>query len=318
MAWSEPPAQALRAQSTPRLSDVDARSTPGWEHGKAAGREFMAERGELLSELQERLYAHGRAGGDRSVLLIIQGLDTSGKGGIVRHVIGMTDPQGVELRAFGPPTAEEREHHYLWRVRNALPAPGRIGVFDRSHYEDVLIVRVEDLAPGADWQERYAEINDFEAEIAASGTTIIKVVLAISYEGQGLRLMRRLDRPDRHWKYDPSDVDARSRWPEYLEAYEDAIAATDTDRAPWYVVPADRRWYARLAVTELLTQALLDLDLDWPEVSFDIEEERARLKATMTPELIEAAGQRRPDHRKKAAKEEKSFADAAERARSDT
>ncbi|EYR62709.1 polyphosphate kinase, partial [Actinotalea ferrariae CF5-4] len=262
------------------LATVDRRGTPGFAGGKAEGAAAMAARGAALSELQEKLYAHGRTGGDRSVLLVLQGMDTAGKGGVVRHVLGMVDPQGVALRAFGPPTPQEATQHYLERIRAALPAPGRIGVFDRSHYEDVLVVRVEGLVPPEEWERRYAEIVAFEEEVAARGTTIVKVVLAVSYEEQAARLRERLERPEKHWKYNPGDIDARLRWDDYQEAYQAVLDRTSTDAAPWYVVPADRKWFARLAVTELLVDALDGLGLDWPRVDLDVPGELARLDAT--------------------------------------
>lgn len=287
--WTTPPATLLRPG--PDLDRLDRASTPGWVGDKADAVLHMAERGELLSDLQERLFAQGRTGGSRSVLLVVQGLDTAGKGGIVRHVVGMVDPQGVALRAFGVPTEEERRHHYLWRVRRALPRPGLIGVFDRSHYEDVLVARVERLVEEPVWSRRYDEINRFERQVAARGTTIVKVALMVSKQEQGMRLMARLDRPDKHWKFNPGDVDTRLRWDDYQQAYAEVFARTSTDAAPWHVIPADRKWYARLAVSELLTQALIDLDLDWPRARWRVGAQKRRLAATMAPEsLAEAAG----------------------------
>ncbi|MEE6273093.1 PPK2 family polyphosphate kinase [Georgenia sp. MJ206] len=308
--WTAQPTEILRPGPGFELATTDRRATPGWDAGKKDAKAFMAERGQLLSELQERLYAHGRTGGDRSVLLVIQGLDTAGKGGIVRHVIGMVDPQGVALRAFGVPTAEERRHHYLWRVRRELPRPGYIGVFDRSHYEDVLVARVDELVPESVWSQRYAEINRFEEKVVAAGTTVIKVALMPSYDEQGLRLMERLDRPDKHWKYNPSDVDTRTRWDDYQAAYADVLARTSTPDAPWHVIPADRKWYARLAVTELLTRALLELDLGWPSATFDVAHERERLAATMSPETLAEAEAARADNEAKVAEDEAHFAAA--------
>lgn len=278
--WSVPAHDALRAGPGFDLAGVDRSGTPGFTGGKSTGREAMAARGEVLSELQEKLYAHGRTGGDRSVLLVLQGMDTAGKGGVVRHVLGMVDPQGVALRAFGPPTPQEAEQHYLQRIREALPAPGRIGVFDRSHYEDVLVVRVEELVPAAEWERRYDEIVAFEEEVAARGTALVKVMLAVSYEEQAARLRERLERPDKHWKYNPGDIDARLRWDDYQEAYQAVLDRTSTDAAPWYVVPADRKWFARLAVTELLVEALEGLGLGWPHVELDVAAELERLDAT--------------------------------------
>jgi PPK2 family polyphosphate:nucleotide phosphotransferase len=280
VGWTVPAQEALRADRGLDLTTLDRNGTPGFVGDKAAGRDAMAARGEALSVLQEKLFAHGRTGGGRSVLLVLQGMDTAGKGGVVRHVLGMVDPQGVALRAFGAPTAQEREQHYLQRIRDALPAAGRIGVFDRSHYEDVLIVRVENLVPAAEWERRYDEIVAFEEEVAARGTAIVKVLLAVSYEEQAERLRKRLERPDKHWKYDPADVDARLRWDDYQKAYQAVLDRTSTDAAPWHVVPADRKWFARLAVTELLVEALEGLDLRWPRVELDVAAELARLEAT--------------------------------------
>ncbi|WP_404383060.1 polyphosphate kinase 2 family protein [Knoellia locipacati] len=268
---------ALRAGEGFDLASLDPRSTPGFDGDKAAGEATQAGMGERLAELQERLYAESRGGGTRSVLLIIQGMDTSGKGGIMRHVVGSFDPQGVEITSFKAPSDEEKKHPFLWRIRNALPSPGDIGVFDRSHYEDVLIVRVHDLVPRSQWSRRYAQINDFEATVVASGTTVIKVMLHISSGEQKARLAERLERPDKHWKYNPGDLDERSHWADYQLAYQDAVEKCSTEVAPWFVVPADRKWYARLAVTHLVLEHLEALDPQWPRADFDVEAEKKRL-----------------------------------------
>ncbi|MBD8077944.1 PPK2 family polyphosphate kinase [Cellulosimicrobium arenosum] len=278
--WASPAAQVLRVPDGFDVASFDRRSTPGFTGDKSSGRAAVAAHGAELSELQERLFAEGRCGGSRSVLLVLQGMDTAGKGGIVRHVVGLVDPQGVAHRSFAAPTAEERRHHFLWRVRRSLPRPGYIGVFDRSHYEDVLVARVENLVPPETWEKRYDEINRFEEKIVASGTPIVKVALMVSYEEQRERLAERLDRPDKFWKYDPNDVDARSLWPHYQDAYQAMLDRTNTEVAPWHVVPADRKWFARLAVSELLLDALRRLDLGWPPATFDVEVEKRRLAAT--------------------------------------
>ncbi|RYV50415.1 PPK2 family polyphosphate kinase [Pengzhenrongella frigida] len=277
--WTRPAREALRPDRGFRLADLDPSSTPGWKGDSEDAEARLAEVGLELAELQERLFAQSRTGGSRSVLLVLQGMDTSGKGGIVRHVIGYVEPQGVTHRAFGVPTEQERAHHYLWRIGQALPEPGRIGVFDRSHYEDVLVVRVHDLVPPTVWGARYEEINDFEKDVVDSGTTVVKVALVISPDEQRARLRERLDREDKRWKYKPGDLDERVLWPRYTEAYQAVFDRTNTDRAPWFVIPADRKWYARLAVAELLTQALRDLDPRWPPVTFDVEAEKDRLDA---------------------------------------
>ncbi|XBH23055.1 PPK2 family polyphosphate kinase [Jonesiaceae bacterium BS-20] len=272
--------QALRFTPGDRFAGLDAQSTPAWSKGRKGAEARLEEVGQNLSDLQERLFADGVSGGSKSVLLILQGMDTSGKGGIVRHVVGLVDPQGVSHRGFGKPTPEELSHHYLWRVRNSLPRPGYIGVFDRSHYEDVLTVRVNGIVPKDVWEQRYDEINEFEREIAASGTTIIKVLLNVSYIEQTARLTQRLERPDKFWKYDPSDVDERLQWDDFQAAYQDILDRTNTDIAPWHVVPADNKWYARLAISHLLLEALDGFGLGWPDPTYDLETERARLAAS--------------------------------------
>lgn len=259
------------------LSGVDPRSTPGFDGGKAEGQEALADSAPLLSNLQERLWAESRAGGERAVLLVVQGMDTAGKGGIMRHVVGAVDPQGVAITAFKAPTPEEKRHDFLWRIRRAVPEPGMIGVFDRSHYEDVLIVRVLSLAPRATWSRRYASINRFEAGLADSGVRLVKVMLHISRDEQRDRLAERLARPDKYWKYNPGDIDQRQHWDAYAEAYQDALTRCSTEVAPWHVVPADRKWYARWAVQHLLVDALTEMDPQWPAADFDVAEEQRRL-----------------------------------------
>jgi PPK2 family polyphosphate:nucleotide phosphotransferase len=268
---------ALRVGEGFVLADCDPRSTPGFDGDKAAGEEALAARAGEISQYQERLYAESKGDVKRSLLLVVQGMDTSGKGGIMRHVVGQMDPQGVKYTAFKAPTAEERKHPFLWRIRNALPNPGQVGVFDRSQYEDVLIVRVHELVPRATWSRRYAQINDFEAKAVASGTTMIKVMLNVSSDEQKARLTERLEREDKHWKYRTGDVDERLLWPQYQEAYQAVLEKTSTDAAPWFVVPADRKWYARLAVQNLVLEHLESMDPQWPAADFDIEVEKQRL-----------------------------------------
>ena len=275
--WQRPASEILRAGPGTLVAELDRNGTPGFSGAKSDGTALLEERGAVLSGLQEMLYANGRSGDSRSVLLVLQGMDTAGKGGMVRHVIGHVDPQGVDHAAFGVPTPEEKRHHFLWRISKRLPRGGQIGVFDRSHYEDVLVVRVHGLVPTPVWQGRYEEINQFERTLVAEGTTLVKVAMFVSLEEQKKRLAERLDRPDKYWKYNPSDVDERALWPAYQEAYQAMLDRTSTEYAPWYVVPCDRKWYSRLAVTELLISALEGLDLSWPPADFDIEHEKGRL-----------------------------------------
>lgn len=269
--------ELLRADATTRLADRDPNATPGFDGDKAAGQEALAAGVEHLSALQERLFAASTAGERRRVLLVLQGMDSAGKGGIVRHVVGAVDPQGVHLATFKRPTAHELSHHFLWRIERELPPVGRIGVFDRSHYEDVLIGRVRQLAPADEIEQRYADIVEFERRLVRTGISVVKVMLHVSHDEQQARLAERLDRPDKHWKYNPGDVDERMLWPDYQRAYETAIQRTSIDEAPWYIVPANRKWFARLAVQSLLTDALERIDPQWPAATYDVEAEKARL-----------------------------------------
>jgi PPK2 family polyphosphate:nucleotide phosphotransferase len=274
-------AQQLRLPTGPvDLASIDPRATPGFNGDKLAGKAALGELDATVSELQELLYAQGRTGGQRRLLLVVQGMDTAGKGGVLRHAVGMLDPQGVRIKAFKAPTAEERKRGFLWRIRNALPAPGEVGVFDRSHYEDVLVARVNKLARPDVIERRYDAINKFEQELVDSGCVVIKVMLHISSDEQKARLMKRLDRPDKHWKYNPGDVDERAKWGDYQRAYEIALERCNTDAAPWFVVPADRKWYRNLAVTHLLVEHLKGMQLSWPPADFDVKLEKKRLAAT--------------------------------------
>ena len=279
--WTGEPAELLRVGEGFRLADVNPDATPGFDGGKKQGQADLADGVDELDDLQERLYAQSRiVEGAPSVLLVLQAMDSAGKGGIVRHVIGAVDPQGVRLKAFKAPSAEERAHDFLWRIEKETPPPGFIGVFDRSHYEDVLIGRVRQLAPAEEIERRYGAINDFEKRVTDAGTRIVKVMLHISPEEQKERLMERLDRPDKHWKYNPGDVDERTLWPDYMDAYQVVFDRTSTPEAPWHVVPANRKWYARLAVQALLLEALEAIDPQWPAADFDVAAEKARLAAT--------------------------------------
>ncbi|MFI9804372.1 PPK2 family polyphosphate kinase [Streptomyces sp. NPDC052301] len=259
------------------LAGYDARATPGAPGGKQASLADTAHMGKRLAGLQERLWAAGTAGDRRRLLLVLQGMDTSGKGGTVKHVIGQFNPSGCRIKAFKAPTEEEREHDFLWRVRRALPEPGEIGIFDRSHYEDVLIARVRHLAPPAAIGSRYGLINDFERSLAEDGVTVVKCFLHLSYEEQKRRLLRRLDRPDKHWKFTPDDIEERALWPAYQEAYELALEHCAGPHAPWYLVPADRKWYRNWAVSRLLLEHLEALDPRYPKGDFDVAECRRRL-----------------------------------------
>ena len=276
----------IEALTVPRgpvqLTSYDARATPGFTGGKKEGKAALYALGDELSDLQERLFAEGRSGGSRSLLFVLQGMDTSGKGGLSRHSFALVDPQGVVITSFKAPSRNERRHDFLWRIEKQAPRPGFIGVFDRSHYEDVLIARVHELAPAKEIERRYDAINEFEKSLVDNDTVVVKCMLHISAEEQKERLLARLDDPAKLWKFNPGDIDERRRWRDYQQAYEIALERTSTEHAPWLLVPSDRKWYRNLAVGQLLMTALRDMDLSWPEASFDIDAERARLLAEET------------------------------------
>ncbi|APT92452.1 polyphosphate kinase [Corynebacterium phocae] len=270
----------LRAGKNFHISDVDPTSTPGFDGDKDELKKEFSKFDDELYDLQERLFANGRAHGDSapSVLLILQGMDTSGKGGAIRHVFSTFDPQGTYTTGFGKPTEEELEHDFLWRIRKHDPQPGQIVAFDRSHYEDVLIQRVHEWVDEDEIDRRIEAIREYEAELAAKGVRIIKVMLHISQDFQKENLIERTEREDKFWKYDPSDVEERQYWDDYMRAYEDAIRRTDAFHAPWYVIPSDNKRYARTALKALMVDLLRHLDLAWPPADFDPETERERIK----------------------------------------
>ena len=261
------------------LADRDPRDTStapgGRDEAEAATALLVPE----LTSMQERLYAEGVGGGQRSLLLLLQGMDTSGKDGTVRRVVGAMNPAGVRITSFKKPTAEELAHDFLWRVDNALPEPGTVGVFNRSHYEDVLVVRVHDLVPESEWSTRYDRINEFEHRVVDAGTHIVKVMLHISKDEQKKRLGDRLADPSKYWKYNAGDLTERAFWDDYQAAYQDALARCSTDSAPWYVVPADHKWYRDWVVANLLVCAMRDLNPVYPPADFDVAEQRRLVAA---------------------------------------
>jgi PPK2 family polyphosphate:nucleotide phosphotransferase len=274
----------LRVTAGTDLDGIDPASTPGLPREsrgdrKLWARQQVAEVGSQLAELQERLFAAAKAGGDRRrVLLVLQAMDGGGKDGTVKNVIGQLNPQGVRVISFGVPTERERKHHFLWRIRRSLPVAGYVGVFNRSHYEDVLVSRVLGNLRPERITRRYDQIRRFERDLVADGCAIVKVLQHISAEEQLRRLLRRLDDPAKRWKYNPSDVDARNRWPAYQEAYQAVLTETSTVDVPWYVVPANRKWYRDWAVSHLLRETLIELDPQYPQPDLDIEHEKARLQ----------------------------------------
>ena len=256
------PAARWRVAEGARLSlgRIDARSTDGAPGDKEATRAASAKVREELVEQQARLYAES----EQSLLVVLQAMDTGGKDGAIRNVFSGVNPQGVTVTSFKAPTAEELAHDFLWRVHRATPEKGRIAVFNRSHYEDVLVVRVHRHVGPKVVRARYAHIRAFEANLADAGTKVVKLYLHISKEEQRARLQSRLDDPAKHWKFDIGDLDERERWPDYQRAFRDAISATTTAAAPWYVIPADRKWYRDWATLTVLTQTLKGMDPQYP------------------------------------------------------
>lgn len=253
----------VKPGSSVKLKDHDAGESGGMD--KAAGQARFAELNAELDTLQEEMYAAGR----NSVLMILQGMDTSGKDGAIRAVMANLNPQGCRVESFKVPTEHELAHDFLWRVHRVTPELGMFGVFNRSHYEDVLVVRVNDLVPKRIWERRYGHICAFEQMLADEGTTIVKFYLHIDKDEQKERLQARLDEPDKNWKFDAHDLEQRRHWTEYMHAFRDAIVETDRDHAPWYVVPANRKWYRDYAIMRILVDTLQALDLQFPKADFD-------------------------------------------------
>ena len=278
------PSQLLRRpEGAVTLSQLSTERLPGVPKDKEDALARMAEMTPRLGELQERLFAASTAGSRQRVLLVLQGMDTAGKDGVIKHAMGLLNPAGVELASFKRPTAEELEHDFLWRIEKKVPGPGIIGVFNRSHYEDVLIGRVHDIVPKEVWSKRYAAINAFERRIARSGVTIVKCFLHVSFEVQAERLAARLDDATKFWKFNPADVDERAYWDAYQEAYRVALTRCSTTVAPWRVIPSDHKWYRNWAVAALLLETLENLDPQYPPASYDVAEQKARLAAQLVP-----------------------------------
>ena len=257
-----------------RMADIDPAATPGLKSQKRANRDAKLHRAKLF-DLQERLFAEKK----RSLLIVLQGMDGSGKDGTITHVIGDLNPQGVTIAAFKAPTPEEKRHGFLWRIRKRLPEPGMIAIFNRSHYEDVLIARVHSLAPPAVIERRYGLINTFERELTRTGTKVVKFCLDISYQEQRDRFLSRLKDPDKRWKFSEHDIDERAYWDDYMGAYSLAITKCSTDYAPWYVVPANDKDYRNWAVARILVETLEEMNPQYPKPRLDIPRLVKRLQA---------------------------------------
>ncbi|HEY0393063.1 MAG TPA: PPK2 family polyphosphate kinase [Candidatus Elarobacter sp.] len=262
-------AVAARLRFGGDLKAIDPRSTPGVKSRKKAEAMFAADAAEL-AELQERL----RAEGERAIVLLLQGMDTCGKDGTVKHVVGQINPAGVHLVSFKAPTEAELRHHFLWRIRRALPVAGDLGIFNRSHYEDVLVPRVHATLPKETLEKRYDRINEFEKNLVQAGTHIVKFFLHISEAEQLKRLEARLEDPQRRWKLNPEDFAEHRRWDDYRRAYDRMLKRTSTHRAPWFVIPANHKWFRNLAVARIVLETLDDLGMDFPKPAVDVDELR--------------------------------------------
>lgn len=255
----------IKPGSKVNLGDFDPADTSAFQGGKKEAQAALLEQNAELEALQEMLYAQH----EHKVLIVLQGMDTSGKDGVIRHVFEGVNPQGVRVASFKVPTPIELDHDYLWRVHPQVPGKGEMVIFNRSHYEDVLVVRVHGLVPKKVWSRRYAHINAFEKMLAEEGTTILKFFLHISPEEQKERLLARLQDPARQWKFNPSDLKERKLWKDYIRAYEDALAKTSTAHAPWYVIPSDKKWYRNWLIADILVKTLKGLKVAYPQPGYD-------------------------------------------------
>lgn len=256
----------LEPGSKVRIKDFDPSSTAGFEGGKKDGLEELRGLLQELDALQELLYAEHQ----RKVLIVLQAMDTGGKDGTIRRVFEGVNPQGVRVASFKVPTPIELEHDFLWRIHRQVPGKGEIVIFNRSHYEDVLVVRVHQLVPATVWKRRYKEINDFERMLSEEGTLILKFFLNIGLDEQKERLKARLEDNTKQWKYNPGDLQERALWKEYMQAYEDVLNETTTDYAPWFVVPSDHKWFRDLVVANAIVQSLKQLKMEYPKPAFDV------------------------------------------------
>ena len=262
----------IKAGTRVKLKDHNPDDHHGYDHNSPEAEKTLTGDLETMALLQEKLYAEGQ----HSLLIVLQTVDAGGKDGTVKHVMSGLNPQACKVASFKCPTAEERSHDFLWRIHRQAPPKGCITVFNRSHYEDVLVARVHKLVPAEEWKQRYKEINDFERMLARNGTLVLKFFLHISKDEQKERLQDRLDDPAKHWKFDPNDLHEREHWDDYQQAYHDAIANCSTKWAPWYVVPADRKWFRNWVISDTITRSMQKLDLDFPPAAEGLEKLKVR------------------------------------------
>ncbi len=264
-----PETHQLAAGKSVCIDDLPTSGREFHDDRESAEREFVSLRDQLI-DFQQRLYAEGR----RSLLIVLQAMDAGGKDGTIRRVFQGVNPQGVRVTSFKQPSSLERSHDFLWRIHQAVPAAGLIGIFNRSHYEDVLVTRVEKLVPKSVWDRRFEHINDFEQLLTDNGTTILKFFLHISSDEQRERLEDRLRKPEKHWKFSPQDMEKRRHWDDYMQAYQDVLNRCTTESAPWYVIPADQKWYRNLAIARVLVHTLRQLDPQFPPPIEDLDRYR--------------------------------------------
>ena len=264
----------VKPKSRIHLDEFDANDTSTFDGAKKEGLKRLLDLNQKLGELQEVLYAAHK----ERLLIVLQAMDSGGKDGTIRSVFDGVNPQGVRVASFKVPTPEEMDHDYLWRIHKQTPAKGEIVIFNRSHYEDVLVVRVHELVPPKVWGKRYRQINEFERTLAEEGTTIIKFFLLIDQEEQKLRMLERIKDPSKQWKFNPNDLEERKLWKQYMKAYEDVLEKTSTSWAPWYIIPANRNWYRNLVISDILVETLKKLKLKFPAVVENIDSYAAALE----------------------------------------
>lgn len=255
----------VQAGQSVDLSQLPTRHESLYPISKSEGKKRFQDLEDEIDELQTRFYAEGK----HRLLVVFQAMDTGGKDGTIRSVFEKMDPQGIRVASFKKPNSHELAHDFLWRVHKQVPKNGEVVIFNRSHYEDILAVRVREIFPKSVWEKRYDHIVNFEKMLSDEGTTIVKIFLHISHDEQKERLQARLDEPDKNWKFNPGDLDDRALWPKFMEAYEDVFSRTSTESAPWYVVPADRKWYRNLVVAQIIIDTMKSLDMKYPPVDFD-------------------------------------------------
>lgn len=247
------------------LDTYPTRDQQLFDGNKSAGKDAVKDLADQIGDLQEMLYAQGK----HKFLFVIQAMDTGGKDGTIKDVFESVNPQGLRCESFKKPTSKELAHDYLWRIHKKVPAKGELVIFNRSHYEDIVAVRVREIAPESVWSKRYDHINAFEKMLTDEGCAIVKILLHISRDEQKERLQARLDEPSKHWKFNPGDLDDRALWPKFMSAYQDLLAQTSTDHAPWYIIPADRKWYRNLAVGSIVADTFRSLNMSLPKPDFD-------------------------------------------------